>query len=193
MQGAHSRPNTLYLYTAFASWLCSLRSLLTSSACLTAQKPLGSHSFADQKQKVRTLSFESLNNLDPPLPIYPSSDILLTDRAPNYLRASSATRQFMWGALGSRLFISLLGLAEPGFIDLQAMPQNLAVFLGFSQGGCGGRPRHYGTLWWSTFSDMELLKSLYFIMMCCCVWSFSQVPLYKPKIINQYIVVYGQC
>lgn len=51
MQGAHSRPNTLYiqLFTCITSLLCSLRSLLTSSACLTAQKPLGSHSFADQK------------------------------------------------------------------------------------------------------------------------------------------------
>lgn len=185
MQGAHSRPNTLYLYTAFASLLCSLRSLLTSSACLTAQKPLGSHRFADQKQKVWTLSFESLNNLNPPFPIDPSSGILLTDRAPDYLGVSAATRQFMWGVLGSRLFISLLGLAEARFIDLQAMPQNLAVFLGFSQGVCGGRPRHCGTLCWSTFSDTELLKSLCFIMMVCCVWSFSQVPLYKPK--NQSI------
>lgn len=61
-------------------------------------------------------------------------------------------------------FISLLGLAEPRFIDPQAVPQNFAVFLGFSQGGYGGRPRHYRTFCWSTFSDVELLKSLYFVM-----------------------------
>lgn len=120
--------------------------------------------------------FESLHNLDPSPPRDPSIGIVLTDRALNYLRVSSATRQFMWGGFGSRLFISLLDLAESRFIDLQVMPQNLAVFLGFSQGGYGSRPRHYGILCWSTFSDTELLKSLYFIMMCCCVWSFRSTP-----------------
>lgn len=44
------------------------------------------------------------------------------------------------------------------------MPQNLDVVLGFSRGGYGGRLRPYGTFCWSTFSDAELLKSLYFIM-----------------------------
>jgi len=44
------------------------------------------------------------------------------------------------------------------------MLQNLAVVLGFSQGGSGGRLKPYGTFCWSTFSDTELLKSLYFIM-----------------------------
>lgn len=62
------------------------------------------------------------------------------------------------------IFISLVGIAEPRFIDLQAVPQNLAVVLGFSQGGYGGRLRPYGIFCWSTFSDPELLKSLYFIM-----------------------------
>lgn len=100
----------------------------------------------------------------PPLPRDLFRGIVLTDRHLNYPRASSATGLFTWGVLGSRFFISLLGLAEPRFIDLQAMPQNHAVVLGFSREGYRGRPRHYGTFCWSTFSDAELLKSLYFIM-----------------------------
>lgn len=59
----------------------------------------------------------------------------MTGRHLNYLGASSAAGYFTQGVLHSRFFTSLLGSAEPRFIDLRAMPQNLSVVLGFSQGG----------------------------------------------------------